>query len=118
MKAILIPTVIMALYALPLNNQLTGRWQSKPAPNGNVTGIVFKTDNSFEGYINRKPFVTGQYTLQDNIFSFVDNGCDGQRGVYKVVFFNNADSIRFEPINDSCTRRKDGMIRLVLGRVK
>lgn len=43
--------------------------------------MVFKADNSFEGYVNRKPFVTGNYVLTDSIFSFIDNGCNGIKGV-------------------------------------
>lgn len=117
MKTIFICGVVMASIGFTAADSLTGRWETKPSSKGNVTGIVFKPDKSFEGYVNRKPFVSGSYTLQDSIFSFVDNGCDGKKGVYKLVFFNNADSLRFESIEDSCVRRKDGMSRLVLGRV-
>ena len=108
----------MIMLALSAGDKLTGRWESLPSPKGNVTGVVFKPDNTFEGYVNKKPFVTGSYTLQDSIFSFVDNGCLGMRGVYKLVFFSNNDSLRLVPINDSCDERKNGMSRLVMGRVK
>ena len=114
----LITATIMLLLSFTVTDPLTGRWETKPSDKGNITGVVFKTDNSFEGYINKKAFVSGQYTLQDSIFSFVDNGCDGKRGVYKIVFFSNDDSLRFEPINDSCDQRRGGMSRLILGRVK
>lgn len=99
-------------------DKLTGRWQTKPSEKGNITGVVFKIDNTFEGFINKKPFTSGNYTLQDSVFSFVDNGCEGKRGVYKVVFFSNEDSMRLVPISDSCTERRNGMSRLILGRVK
>jgi len=118
MKAILISMVFMTLTAVTEKDMLTGRWESKPSPKGNTTGVLFKDDNSFEGYVNKKPFVSGNYVLQDSIFSFTDNGCDGARGIYKIIFFSDADSIRFEPISDSCMERREGMRRTILGRVK
>ena len=118
MKKMLISATIVALVSFTVTDELTGRWETKPSAKGNITGVVFKADNSFEGYINKKPFVSGQYTLENGIFSFTDNGCDGKKGVYKIVFFSNSDSLRFEPINDSCEERRNGMNRTVLGRVK
>jgi hypothetical protein len=119
MKMIVISVVLMATaFAFVPADRLTGRWETKPSAKGNITGIVFKADNSFEGYVNKKPFVSGKYHLQDSLFSFVDNGCAGKEGVYKIIFFSNADSIRFEPISDSCTERKQGMSRTIMGRIK
>jgi hypothetical protein len=117
MKTMLISVVLMAS-SFFVSDPITGRWESKPSPNGNVTGILFKGSNSFEGYVNKKPFVTGTYTFEDGIFSFTDNGCNGAKGVYKLIFFSSGDSLRFEPISDSCTERKEGMIRLIMGKVK
>jgi hypothetical protein len=117
MKQFLIPAAMIIL-TLPAGDKLTGRWQSLPSPKGNVTGVLFKPDNTFEGYINKKPFVTGSYTFEDSIFSFVDNGCEGRRGIYKIVFFSNEDSMRFVPVSDSCDERRNGMSRLVMGRVR
>ena len=115
-------TVLMAVAVLMLlsfaTDRLIGRWETNPSVNGNVTGVVFKSDSSFEGYINKKPFVSGRYTLRDSIFTFTDNGCDGKQGVYKIAFFSNNDSLRFVPVNDSCTERREGMSRLIMGRVK
>lgn len=118
MKRMLISTVILALVSFTITDELIGNWETKPSSKGNVTRVVFKSDNSFEGFINKKLFVSGQYTLENNVLSFVDNGCDGKRGVYKVIFFSNSDSLRFEPIEDSCDQRRNGMIRTILGRVK
>jgi hypothetical protein len=118
MKTILIISAIMTFFAFTAKDKLTGRWETKPSVKGNVTGIVFKADNSFEGYVNKKPFVTGNYTVEDSVLSFVDNGCEGKKAVYKLIFFSNGDSLRFETINDSCTRRNEGMLRTILGRVK
>jgi hypothetical protein len=112
-----IVVVVITFFAFNSVEKLKGRWESKPSIKGNVTGVVFK-DSTFEGYVNKKPFVSGRYSFENNVFSFVDNGCEGKRGVYEVVFFSNDDSIRFVPISDSCTERKAGMSRLVMGRKK
>lgn len=118
MKILLI-SVAALLYAWTAGEDtLIGRWESPRSDKGNVTGVVFKTDSTFEGYVNKKPFVTGKYTLENDVFTMVDNGCDGKPGSYRVIFFSSNDSMRFEPISDSCVGRRNGMSRLVMGRVK
>lgn len=118
MKRTLISAVIIALVSFTIADELIGNWETKPSSKGNVTRVVFRSDYSFEGFINKKPFVSGKYTLYNGVLSFVDNGCDGKRGIYKLVFFSNSDSLRFEPIEDSCEQRRNGMERTILGRVK
>lgn len=118
MKTLMISTSIILMCSFLPANELTGRWQTKPSPKGNVTSVLFKADGSFETYINKKPFTSGNYTLLDSVLSFVENGCNGYRATYRVVFFSNTDSIRFQPISDSCSERKEGMSRTILGRVK
>lgn len=118
MKSIFLSVIAVFSFAFTANDKLTGRWETKPSVNGNVTGAVFRADGSFEGYVNQKPFVTGTYTLHDSLFTLTDNGCDGQPGTYKLIFFSNDDSLRFQAISDDCAERKRGMERTVLGRVK
>lgn len=118
MKTILAFAVATLLLSFAFADTLTGRWQTKPSAKGNVTSVVFKHDNTFEGYINKKPFTSGTYAVQGDTLTFTDNGCLDLRGTYKLIFFSNADSLRFEAISDSCTERKGGMERTVLGRVK
>jgi hypothetical protein len=118
MRTIFFVSITVALAAFISEDFLTGRWQTKPSPKGNVTSIVFKPDNTFEAFINRKPFTTGKYSLKDSVFSFTDNGCGGTEGVYKLILFSGGDSLRMEAISDTCTERKRGMERTILGRVK
>jgi hypothetical protein len=118
MRTIIFVSITIALAAFISEDFLTGRWETKPSPKGNVTSVVFKPDNTFEGFINRKPFTTGKYTLKDSIFTFTDNGCGGAEGVYKLILFSKGDSVRFEPISDTCVERKNGMSRTIMGRVK
>ena len=118
MKTMCVSATVMLLLFLYSEDKLTGKWQSKPSVNGNVTGVVFRTDNSMVAYVNKKPFATGKYKFIDDIISFTDNGCEGKSAEYKTIFFNGGDSLRFEAIMDSCDERRQGMSRLVLGKVK
>ena len=118
MKTVFISLLTVFAIAFGGKDQLTGRWQTKPSDKGNVTAVAFMEDNTFEGFINRKAFTSGKYEIHDGLFSFTDNGCDGKRGTYKMIFFSNSDSLRFEVVSDSCAERKAGMTRLIFGRVK
>jgi hypothetical protein len=118
MKRMMISILMILMCSFIPADQLTGRWQTKPSPKGNITSVLFKADGSFETYINKKPFTSGSYTLQDSVLSFIENGCNGYRATYKILFFSAGDSIRFQPISDSCLERKEGMSRTILGRVK
>lgn len=118
MKTILIVSLTIAMAAFISEDFLTGRWQTKPSAKGNVTTVVFKPDNTFEGFINRKPFTTGKYMLKDSLLTFTDNGCGGSEAVYRLVLFSDGDSLRFQPVSDTCTGRRNGISRLVMGRVK
>src|SRR6476620_5487506 len=100
MKTIFISALITLVLSFTIADKLTGRWETKPSVNGNVTGVIFKEDGSFEGYVNWKNFVSGNYTLEDSLFTFTDNGCEGKQGIYKLNFFSNTDSLRFEVVSD------------------
>src|ERR1044072_5035804 len=107
MKTIL-AGMIISLFALATGDDIVGKWETTPSPTGNAFGVNFKTDGSFEMYQNRKPFGSGHYTFSKDTFRFTDNGCDGKPGVYKINFFSNKDSLRFEAISDSCVQRREG----------
>lgn len=115
MKTILFSALL--LMALSSSNKLVGRWESK-SPTGNTTGVVFKEDNTFEGYINDKPFVSGTYSFHDSTFQMQDNGCMGATGTYKLHFFSKNDSFRIELIDDPCEPRGNGTHNRVFGKVK
>ena len=118
MKIILLMFAFASLITTGTGDFLTGKWESKPSVKGNVTGVIFKPDNTYVGYVNKKTFVNGTYSLMDSIISINENGCEGLTGVYKTILFSNADSLKFQPVNDSCEERKAGMSSIVLGRVK
>jgi hypothetical protein len=111
--------IALILLLAVTDDLLTGKWETKPSEKGNITGVVFKNDSILEGYINRKPFVSGIYHFNaaDSVLSFTDNGCNGVKCIYKVIFFSGRDSLRFRAIYDSCDERREGMQRLIMGRV-
>lgn len=117
MKTMLIIGLVLFTIFLE-ENKLTGRWETKPSRTGSVTSLLFRPDSTYEGYINRKPFLTGKYTWKDSLVTILESGCNGQTGTYKLVFFCNDDSLRFIPVSDSCNERREGMKRIVLGRIK
>ena len=117
MKSLIITAIIVSL-GFCSDETLVGKWETQPSPKGNVTSMVLRPDNSFDVYINKKAFTNGKYTYKDGVLSFTDTGCDGSPGVYKIIFFSAGDSMRFQPISDTCTERRNGMSRTIMGRVK
>ena len=118
MKRIFAAAILISLFAFMAKNKLVGRWETKPSPKGNITGVVFNKDNTYEGYVNKKPFVSGTYSVHRKTITIEETGCNGLKAVYKLVFFSHSDSLRLEPVSDSCTERREGMKRTILGRVK
>ena len=100
MRIYLISFFVLAAMAFTVNNPIVGRWETKVSEKGNVTGVVFKANYEFEGYVNKKPFVSGTYSVDGKVLSFVDNGCEGKRGTYELIFFSNSDSLKFKAIED------------------
>lgn len=116
-KFIIILTVFIGCIALAFTfqqNVLLGRWESK-MPGKSTGGVIYKADHTYQAYVNKKVFITGNYDLKKDTLSMSDNGCP-VKGFYKITFF--ADSIRYNVIADSCTGRKHDVDKAVLGRVK
>src|SRR4030095_7966877 len=101
MKRTFTAVILISLLAFVPKNKILGRWETKPSPKGNITGVVFNKDNTYEGYINKKPFVSGTYHLSGNTITIEEASCNGVKAVYKLIFFSHSDSLRFEPISDS-----------------
>ncbi len=95
-------------------NALLGRWESK-MPDKSTGGVIHKADYTYQAYVNKKVFVTGNYDLRKDTLSMSDNGCP-VKGFYRITFF--ADSVRYNVIADSCAGRKRDVDKAVLGRVK
>ena len=117
MKLFFVSAFLITFFGSTPKNKLTGRWETRPSDKGNITGVVFNQNHTYEGYINKKPFVSGKYILRRNTITIEEPGCNGVKGVYKLIFFSGSDSLRFEPISDDCNDRREGMSRTILGRV-
>lgn len=115
MKTLIVFTLLMLAFKAP--QSITGKWETLQ-PGGNTLGMVFKADNHFEGYINRKPFVSGTYTFEDDIIIMNGDGCINMPGKYRIHFLKNTGAIRWEVINDSCTDRKKGLDNIVFTRIQ
>lgn len=108
---------VFVLFVLNISHSIVGRWETIQ-PDGNKLGMVFKPNDHFEGYINKKPFVSGTYTFSDDIIIMNGNGCINMPGKYRIHFYGNADSIRWEEISDECAARKKGLNDIVFERKK
>ena len=117
MKLAFYVAIAAAITAFYNKESLTGKWESQPSKNGNVSGVVFRPDNTYTAYVNQKPFGSGVYTLQDSILTIKEPACEFI-GTYKTIFFSSGDSLKLQAVNDSCTERAKGISRLVFGRVK
>jgi hypothetical protein len=115
-KPIFFAAIISAIIAFSGKERLLGRWESQPSPSGNISGIVFKADNTYMAYTNRTPFTSGVYSLRDSLLTIRESACE-QPGTYKTIFYASGDSLRLQPVTDSCTERAKGISRLVFGRV-
>lgn len=115
---ILIIAALSASTYLKNNDKLVGRWESPVSPKGNITGVVFRNDSTYDSYINKKPFTSGVYRIHDGTITIRENGCGDREGTYQLIFYSNNDSLRFQSIADSCTERMNGMNRLRLGKIK
>jgi hypothetical protein len=118
MKKLFVFSIILVLAAFVPKKKLVGRWETRPSEKGNVTGVIFYKDHTYEAYVNKKPFVSGKFSLRRNTITIEETGCNGAKGVYKLIFYSGSDSLRFEPISDTCSQRRGGMSRTILGRVK
>lgn len=95
---------------------LVGRWQKKIGKDV-VVGAVFRSDSSYDGFVNGKSFVNGKYYVREDTLHISDGGCNSKYyGTYKVAVFVK-DSIRFTVIQDTCRGRRRGSDGLTLGRV-
>jgi hypothetical protein len=115
MKSLVVLTLLLFAFTAP--QSITGRWETIQ-PGGNTLGMIFKPDNHFEGYINRKPFVSGTYTFNDNTIVMNGNGCIDILGKYRIHFLKNTDAILWEVISDNCAARKKGLDNVVFSRIQ
>lgn len=92
-------------------NPLVGRWEYSGTYQGGPFKFlaIFRANGTFDGFINKKEFVSGTYHMKHDTVYVSDPTCNAKyEGTYKVKFFGHLDSLKFHVIQDTCTGRKQG----------
>lgn len=102
-------------------NPLLGRWEwSHVYKEGPVTILaVFKANGVYDGFANKKAFVSGTYKVKNDTLYISDAICNSKyQGTYKLKFFGNRDSVKFDVLQDTCSGRKQGIDGTVYKHIK
>ncbi len=98
-------------------NPLLGRWQQKTAGGPSVM-TVFRADGTNDIFVNGKTFLSGKYYVRKDTLGYADPLCDiAYYGTYKLDFFAQ-DSLRLIVLVDTCSQRRRGLDKVIVGRVK
>lgn len=91
-------------------NSLVGQWQQKFR---DVTvKTIYRTDGTFDTFINGKTFVSGKYKVSQDTFLTSGTGCGTDyNGTYHLTFLT-PDSIQLMLIQDTCQGRRNAIKRL------
>ncbi|WP_439695965.1 hypothetical protein ACFGVS_24655 [Mucilaginibacter sp. AW1-7] len=92
-------------------NPLVGKWEYSTTSQGQPFKLlaIFRANSTFDGFINKKEFVSGTYHMKHDTMYISDPTCNAKyEGIYKVQFLGQLDSLRFHVIQDTCTGRREG----------
>lgn len=107
--------VILSSFAIDPPSPMVGRWQQQL--NGVTLLFNFRSDGSYDGFVNGKSYVTGRYYVRQDTIGVADGKCNPiYFGTYKLQFLV-PDSVRFTAILDTCRDRRETVPTLALGRV-
>ncbi len=116
-KALIVSLFIAALTAFSFSippDTIVGRWQQ--TVKGATALLVFRSNNTFDIFINGKVFTSGKYTVRQDTFALADPACRiDYYGTYKLNFFA-PDSVRFTAIADTCKGRRGDLHNFTAGR--
>jgi hypothetical protein len=93
---------------------IVGRWEHifKDGPTNFL--VVFRADGTYDGFANKKAFVSGTYKMKNDTLYISDPTCNSKyAGTYRVEYFGKQDSIKFHVIQDTCIGRREGADGLV-----
>ena len=98
--------------------KLVGRWQMK-APPGQSLITAYRSDGTFDVFVNKKILASGTYRLSKDTLSIADPTCgNGYYGHYRLAFIT-ADSVSQVYLQDSCTARRETITGSpTMGRIK
>jgi hypothetical protein len=105
-------TVLFAVLSFTADsNPLVGKWEYSSTQQGSPFKLlaIFRANGTFDGFINKKEFVSGAYHMKHDTLYISDPTCNAQyNGIYKVEFFGQHDSLKFHVIQDTCKGRREG----------
>ena len=119
--------MIILLFALtllastpPTNDPhpIVGKWLSSRISKNEKLELManFRADQTYDGYINNKTFVTGKYWVRNDTIGISDATCNSAYfGTYKLTFRN--DSLFVAGIRDTCQSRYQGTNGLAFVRI-
>jgi hypothetical protein len=114
-KFYLLSTLIIILFsAISLTsdtNPLVGKWENSGIYKGTPYKFlaIFRANGTFDGFMDKKEFVSGTYHVQHDTLYLSDPTCNAKyEGTYKIEIFSHADSLKFHVIQDTCRGRREG----------
>ena len=102
-------------------NLLLGRWEFRSVEQGSAFSflLIFRNNGKYDGFMNKKTFVSGTYHMQHDTLYISDPIYDSAyQGTYKIEYHGKADSLTFHVIRDSCRARREGSDGFTYKKVK
>jgi hypothetical protein len=100
---------------------LLGRWEFRSVEQGSPFSflLIFRSNGKYDGFMNKKTFVSGTYHMQHDTLYISDPICNSAyQGTYKIEYHGKADSLTFHLIRDSCRARREGSDGFTYKKVK
>jgi hypothetical protein len=113
-KNYFIGILIIFIFAISFTNDtnpLIGKWEYTGLSNGAPFKLlaIFRLNGTFDGFINKKEFVSGTYHLNKDTLYMSDATCNANyEGKYRVEYFGQHDSLKFHVLQDTCAGRREG----------
>lgn len=101
-------------------NLLVGKWEHTGTYQGAPFNFlaIFRANGTFDGFINKKEFVSGTYHMNNDTLHMSDPTCNAKyEGSYKVEFFGRQDSLKFHVVQDTCMGRRQGTDGLLFKKI-
>jgi hypothetical protein len=114
-KLLLLSLLAIALLsAFKINedtNAIQGRWEMNSVYQGQPFSllIVFRNNGNYDGFYNKKIFVSGAYQMKHDTLYLSDPICNSAyQGSYKIQYHGQMDSLTFHVVQDTCRARREG----------
>jgi hypothetical protein len=124
-KLLLLSLLAIALLsAFKINedtNAIQGRWEMNSVYQGQPFSllIVFRNNGNYDGFYNKKIFVSGAYQMKHDTLYLSDPICNSAyQGSYKIQYHGQMDSLTFHVVQDTCRARREGSDGYTFKKVK